>query len=65
LTSCAIAPAGELFDLNLWVQWFSELDRSFLFLLILPFVVAAIGLWAEWSDRRQEDRRRSDDTRAE
>ena len=28
-----------------------QLDRSFLFLLILPFVVAAVGLWAERRDR--------------
>ncbi len=51
---------GELFDLHLWAQWFSELDRSFLFLLILPFVVAAVGLWAELSDPQQKDRRGSD-----
>ena len=37
----------EVFDLQLWQRWFSELDRPFLFLLILPFVVAAVGLWAE------------------
>lgn len=38
---------GEVFDIDRWRQWFSELDRSFLFLLILPFVVSAVGLWAE------------------
>ena len=38
---------AEVFDLQLWQRWFSELDRPFLFLLILPFVVAAVGLWAE------------------
>lgn len=37
----------EIFDLQLWQRWFSDLDRPFLFLLILPFVVAAVGLWAE------------------
>ena len=42
-------PVTEVFDLEVWAQWFSSLDRSFLFLLILPFVVAAIGLWAEHS----------------
>jgi len=46
-------PVGEFFDLELWAQWFSQLDRSFLFLLILPFVVGAVGLWSELS-RRQE-----------
>lgn len=44
---------GEMFDLDIWAQWFSQLDRSFLFLLILPFVVAAVGLWADYSDRRK------------
>lgn len=42
-------PVGEMFDWGLWTEWFSQLDRSFLFLLILPFVVGAIGLWAELS----------------
>jgi len=45
-------PIGEILDLELWAQWFSTLDRSFLFLLILPFVVAAVGLWAEYVRRR-------------
>jgi hypothetical protein len=46
-------PVGEFFDLELWAEWLSGLDRSFLFLLILPFVVGAVGLWAE---HRQRDR---------
>jgi hypothetical protein len=45
-------PVGELFDWELWAQWFSQLDRGFLFLLILPFVVAAVGLLAHYSERR-------------
>jgi hypothetical protein len=45
---------GEVFDLAAWGDWFSQLDRSFLFLLILPFVVAAVGLWSEYRDRRRE-----------
>ena len=44
-------PVGEFFDLELWAQWFAQIDRSFLFLLILPFVVAAVGLWAAYRDR--------------
>lgn len=47
-------PVGEILDAELWAQWFSHLDRSFLFLLILPFVVAAVGLWAEFSRRESE-----------
>lgn len=45
---------SEIIDWNLWAQWFAELDRSYLFLLILPFVVAAVGLWAEFSARRDK-----------
>ena len=45
---------AEIFDWALWVQWFSGLDRSFVFLLILPLVVAAVGLWAELSRRNDE-----------
>ena len=41
---------GEIVDWGLWLQWFQQLDRSFVFLLILPFVVAAVGLWAEHRD---------------
>ena len=40
-------PIDRVFDPQRWAQWFSDLDRGFLFLLILPFVVAAVGLWAE------------------
>ena len=45
-------PVGEFFDLALWWEWLASLDRSFLFLLILPFVVAAVGLWAEQRDKK-------------
>jgi Putative Na+/H+ antiporter len=41
-------PVAEIVDWELWGQWFAQLDRSFLFLLILPFVVAAVGLWAHY-----------------
>src|SRR5687768_3584492 len=47
-------PVHEIFDWALWAQWFSQLDRSFLFLLILPFVVAAVGLWAHVLDRQKD-----------
>ena len=51
----------EAFDLQLWQRWFSELDRPFLFLLILPFVVAAVGLWAELiRDKGKVSEKRSD-----
>jgi hypothetical protein len=48
---------AEAFDLGLWAAWFAGLDRAFLFLLALPFVVAIVGLWAEHRGaphRRQE-----------
>jgi hypothetical protein len=44
---------GEIVDWDLWLQWFQQLDRSFIFLLILPFVVAAVGLWAEHRDPKK------------
>jgi hypothetical protein len=43
-------PFDEIVDPARWAAWFAELDRGFLFLLILPFVVAAVGLWAEFRD---------------
>jgi hypothetical protein len=46
-------PVHEFFDVGLWLEWLAGLDRSFLFLLILPFVVAAVGLWAEYAERRK------------
>ncbi len=42
---------GEVFDLARWSAWFAGLEREFLFLLILPFVVAIVGLWAERRDK--------------
>ena len=42
---------AELFDAAAWSDWFAGLDRGFLFLLILPFVVAAVGLWADRARR--------------
>ena len=44
----------DLFDIGAWLQWFEQLDRTFVFLLILPFVVAVVGLWAAWRDRERE-----------
>ena len=46
-------PVGEFFEVDAWALWFQQLDRSFLFLLILPFVVAAVGLWAAYRDREK------------
>ncbi|HYX65176.1 MAG TPA: putative Na+/H+ antiporter [Burkholderiales bacterium] len=42
---------SEVLDIAAWRAWFASLDRGFLFLLILPFVVAAVGLWAERNRR--------------
>jgi hypothetical protein len=49
-------PAAEIVDWELWAQWFAQLDRSFLFLLILPLVVAAVGLWAEYLRSSKRDK---------
>ena len=47
----SISRIGEFFDLGLWLQWFAQVDRTFAFLLLLPFVVAVVGLWAAYRDR--------------
>jgi len=39
---------NQLFDAEAWRAWLAELDRGFLFLLLLPFVIGAIGLWAAY-----------------
>jgi len=50
----ALSRLAEIFDLDRWAAWFSELDRGFIFLLLLPFVVAVIGLWASYFDKEKE-----------
>jgi len=52
--------AVEFFDFALWLQWFESLDRRFLFLLILPFAVAAVGLWSELRNSRSKVHREHD-----
>jgi len=46
---------NEFLDLNAWAQWFAALEREFIFLLALPFVVAVIGLWSWWVEREEAD----------
>jgi len=56
------AAIAEAFDVSLWLAWFAELDRTFAFLLVLPLVVAAVGLWAHFREREEErPERRSGD----
>lgn len=43
----------EFLDLERWAHWFASLDREFIFLLGLPFVVAIIGLWSAWSEEEE------------
>ncbi len=45
----------DAFSLASWAQWFEQLDRTFVFLLVLPFVVAIVGLWAAYRDRDKEE----------
>lgn len=47
---------SELFDLESWRAWFSGLDREFIFLLVLPFVVALVGLWSALVEKEEEER---------
>ena len=44
-------PVLEVVDWEAWARWFQEIDRSFLFLLVLPLIVAVVGLWAEHRGR--------------
>jgi hypothetical protein len=45
---------AEVFDLGLWSDWFAQLDRGFIFLLLLPFVVALVGLWAWFTEKKRD-----------
>lgn len=45
---------GEVFDGAAWIEWLAQLDRSFIFLLVLPVVVAAVGFWAEYAQRHRD-----------
>lgn len=45
--------AADFVDLEAWAAWLEGVERPFLFLLILPFVVAAVGLWAARRDARK------------
>lgn len=54
MTPQAISRIGEFFDIGLWSQWFAQLDRTFIFLLLLPLVVAVVGLWSAYRDRDKE-----------
>src|SRR5688500_9960147 len=39
---------------GLGMTWFAQLDRGFVFLLLLPFVVAAVGIWAWYTERERK-----------
>ena len=45
---------ADFFDLAQWLEWFNGLDRGFAFLLLLPLVVAAVGLWAHFRGADKE-----------
>jgi hypothetical protein len=47
--------AAEFFDLGMWAAWFAALDRGFLFLLMLPFIVGLIGLWSTFRHGDEDD----------
>jgi hypothetical protein len=36
-----------------WTAWWQTIPPEFAFLLGLPIVVAAAGLWADWRRRRK------------
>ena len=33
-------------DFDAWAEWIRSLDAAWLFLLILAFVIAVVGLWS-------------------
>jgi hypothetical protein len=45
-----------MFDLSRWAEWFAQLEREFVFLLALPFVVAIIALWASFLGKEERDK---------
>lgn len=47
---------AAIFDLDAWAQWLAELDRGFVFLLLLPFVIAVIGLWAYFTENERDEK---------
>lgn len=48
-------PLDDLFVPSAWGDWLATVDRPFLFLVLLPLIVVAFGLWA---DRLERARRR-------
>ena len=46
---------SEMLDPQAWADWLASLDRGFVFLLLLPFVVALVGLWSSGRDRDGEE----------
>ena len=46
---------GEVFDIEQWAAWFAGLDRGFVFLFLLPFVVAVVGLWGAYARDEDDD----------
>lgn len=45
---------SEIFDLESWLAWLSSLEREFIFLLALPFVVALVGLWSAITEKEEQ-----------
>ena len=41
---------------NEFIQWLAGLEREYVFLLALPFVVAVVGVWSWWADKEEIDR---------
>lgn len=47
---------AAIFDPVSWSAWFASLDRGFVFLLLLPFVVAVVSLWASRGQGEEGER---------
>jgi hypothetical protein len=49
-------PGSRMFDYDAWFQWLQSLDRAYLFLAVLPFVVIVVGLWSKYSNSTKDKR---------
>ena len=52
------ATVTEMLDFEAWTAWVRSLDTGWLFLLIMLFVVAVVGLWSRSlkSDKTRESK---------
>lgn len=52
--------ATAMFNYDAWLQWFQSIDRTILFVGVLPFVVIVVGLWSKYAKSRKDRRERTE-----